>query len=246
MDMFNKLWEYFQRFFYKFQYLSCSIKTFHIHPSVVLGKGSIIRKNVVIQSGVVGGERFQVFENVFVDQNVKLGKDVILYENVLIGPNIHIGDYTTINRYTTIDCGYVKNFTSIGPFCHIGAGKHAIDFISTCQALYGKNNICHLSIPYDSFDSPPIIGHDVWIGSHVVVMQGVSIGDGAIIGSGAIVTKDIPPYSIVGGVPAKLIRMRFDKDRIEYLQQLNLWENYEKNMEMIKTLLAEGNNWSVR
>jgi virginiamycin A acetyltransferase len=69
-----------------------------------------------------------------------------------------------------------------------------------------------------------VIGNDVWIGYEAVIMQGVSIGDGAIIGTRAVVTKDIPPYTIVGGVPAKEIRKRFEPDTIEVLQQIHWWD----------------------
>lgn len=69
-----------------------------------------------------------------------------------------------------------------------------------------------------------VIGNDVWIGYEAVVMAGVHIGDGAIIASRAVVTKDVPPYTIVGGTPAKKIRMRFDEDTIAQLQELKWWD----------------------
>ena len=146
-------------------------------------------------------------------------------------------DYSSINRYSIVDCGSIGNFSSIGPNCLIGAGKHAIKYISTSQRVYGKNNILGISTPFEAFDSPPIIGHDVWIGNNVTVMQGVKIGNGAVIGSGAVVTKDIPPYTICGGVPAKFIKYRFSQEHIEYLQQLDLWSNYKDNIAIIRDLI---------
>ncbi len=71
---------------------------------------------------------------------------------------------------------------------------------------------------------PIIIGHDVWIGRRAMIMSGVTIGNGAVIGAGAVVTKDVPPYAIVGGVPAKLIRYRFGQETIDSLQALKWWE----------------------
>ena len=71
------------------------------------------------------------------------------------------------------------------------------------------------------------IGNDVWIGSHVLILDGVSVGDGAIIATGAVVTKDIEPYSIYGGVPARLIRYRFSQERINYLLNFSWWNKDE-------------------
>ena len=72
-----------------------------------------------------------------------------------------------------------------------------------------------------------MIGNDVWIGSNVIIMSGVRIGDGAVIAAGAIVTKNVEPYSIVGGVPAKTIRRRFEENQIEYLRKIEWWNRSE-------------------
>lgn len=78
--------------------------------------------------------------------------------------------------------------------------------------------------PHATCDGPVILGHDVWIGSRVIIMGGITIGRGAITGAGAVVTKDVPPYAIVGGIPTRLIRMRFTPDQIREIEATQWWE----------------------
>lgn len=75
-----------------------------------------------------------------------------------------------------------------------------------------------------------IVGNDVWIGSRVMVVGGVTIGDGAVIAAGAVVTKDVPPYAVVGGVPAKVIRYRFSEDIVKFLEELEWWNLPESEL----------------
>ena len=81
---------------------------------------------------------------------------------------------------------------------------------------------------FEEFKAQIEIGNDVWIGDSAIIMDGVKIGDGSIIAAGAVVTKDVPPYAIVGGVPAKIIRYRFDEDDINFLLELSWWEKDKK------------------
>nr|WP_319219504.1 CatB-related O-acetyltransferase [uncultured Trichococcus sp.] len=144
----------------------------------------------------------------------KFTKGVFLADYALIGDHNYLGPYTMINN------AIIGNYCSFGPGVKIGQGEHSIDFITTCQKI-SKTMINH-----SLNKSPTIIGNDVWCGANVVVLQGVQIGDGAVIGANAVVTRDIPDYAIAVGVPAKIIKYRFDSETIEVIKKSG-WYNRE-------------------
>lgn len=149
----------------------------------------------------------------------------------MFSPNIsNIGK----NTYSATDLVVQSENTSIGSFCSIGEkvvlghGEHPLNFLSTSPYFYFPNlKWKNEKAPsHDEFwDLEPIcVGNDVWIGNEVSVKNGVTIGDGAVIGTKSIVTKDVPPYAIVAGVPAKIIRYRFSPEIISDLLELKWWE----------------------
>ena len=169
----------------------------------------------------------------------------VYLKSVVKCPTIEIGDYTIYNDFVNDPRDFEKNNVLyhypinndrliIGKFCSIACGAK---FIFNC-ANHTLKSLSTYTFPlfFEEWDLPKsevaaswdnkgdiVIGNDVWIGYDAVIMAGVKIGDGAIIGTRAVVTKDVEPYSIVGGVPAKEIRKRFSPDVIEKLQSLQWW-----------------------
>lgn len=155
---------------------------------------------------------------------------------------------STIGKYSYIGFGSDFNNVKIGNYCSIssdvkiGLGKHPIDFFSSSPVFYSNNNPFGVKETYFSYDDKPkktVIGHDVWIGANVVILDGVEIETGAIIAAGAVVTKNVAPYEIVGGVPAKVIKKRFDNETIQQLMASKWWlmepkELKEKNFSLNK------------
>lgn len=177
----------------------------------------------------------------------------IYLKNVITNPNIQVGDYTVYNDFVHDPRGFQQNNVLyhypingdkliIGKFSSIACGakflfnsaNHTLDSLSTYTfPLFFEEWGRPWDKMKDAWDHKGdiLIGNDVWIGYEAVIFAGVTIGDGAVIGSRAVVTKDVPPYTIVGGVPAKTIRRRFDEDTIRELLRLRWWDWPE---EMIK------------
>lgn len=150
-----------------------------------------------------------------------------------------IGFASYLGSNTILSQTKIGRYSCIGPNVKIIVGQHPTStFVSIHPAFYSPNNtgsrvkyVEHKIFEEFRFaeeDCRVRIGNDVWIGEDVSLMEGVTVGDGAIIAAGALVTKDVPPYSIVGGVPAKEIRKRFSESEIEYLLEL-LWWNKEQD-----------------
>ncbi|MBP7102821.1 MAG: CatB-related O-acetyltransferase [Bacteroidales bacterium] len=140
--------------------------------------------------------------------------------------NSTIDKYSYVGRKTTIVCADIGKYCSIANDVVIGMGIHPLRTISTSPLFISKKNgTSHSWTNENVIDEYQrvSIGHDVWIGSKVIVMGGVKIGNGAVVGCGAIVTKDIPDYGIAVGVPAQIIKYRFEPAMIEALQKLQWW-----------------------
>lgn len=156
-----------------------------------------------------------------------IGKHVWLAKGVDIRQGVYIGDYSYCSPGTIVFNGtQIGRYCSIGYNVQIGCPEHPYHFFTTSPTIYKDNRIArHIPCwPSDDFLEPIYIGNDVWIGSNAIILHGVHIGDGAVIAAGAVVTKDVEAYSIVGGVPARKLRKRFNEDIEKKIQESNWWD----------------------
>jgi len=193
-------------------------------------------------------EKKCMVRNVKMEDYCHIGKNCIVFSSEL-------GFGSGISRDSIIDNTRLGRYTTLGPDVKIVTGQHPTKKIaSTHPAFYSsraqmgftyvKQTIFNETRKADDHFKV-VIGNDVWIGSYTRIMEGVTIGDGAIVAAGAVVTKDVPPYAIVGGVPAKIIRYRFDEDTISKLLELKWWEknqswiqNHAEYFEDVEKLLS--------
>ncbi len=153
---------------------------------------------------------------------------VVLKEHarIALGASVQdsvVGEYSAIGRYTKVAKSEIGRFCAISWDCTINAISHSHENLTVSAFPY---------VPYvgefvetrNQTYKKVVIGNDVWIGANSVIMPGVTIGDGAVVGAGAVVTKDVPPYAIVVGVPAKVVKYRFSEDFIKQLLDIKWWE----------------------
>lgn len=188
-------------------------------------------------------------------------KETVYLKPVISNPNISVGEYTMYNDFVNDPKLFEKNNVlyqypinhdklKIGKFCSIACGakfifnsaNHTLSSLSTYPfPIFFEEwglDIKDVALAWDN-KGDIVIGNDVWIGYEAVIMAGVTIGDGAIIGTRAVVTKDVPPYTTVGGVPAKPIRKRFENEALDELLKIRWWdwpeEKIARNIQAIQS-----------
>jgi len=167
--------------------------------------------------------------------NLRINKTKLGY-SVSIGDNssltrCKIGSFTYISKNCSLRDVFIGKFCAIAPDFKAGLGFHPISFVSIHPSFYSnEKQVSHsfTSKKLITDHKPIIIGNDVWIGSGVTVLDGIKIGDGAVIAAGAVVNRDINDYEVVGGVPAKHIKYRFNEEEIKKLKKIKWW-NWDLN-----------------
>lgn len=185
------------------------------------------------------GEGTRIFKNAFVRNSSLSGKCLVsdlcrvedskfayfswLYPNGIMY-STSIGDYSYIQKNGSIWHSSIGKFCSISWNVSIGGGEHDFHKITAHSMLYA-NMYGFVDEPlYDRFAEPCTIGNDVWIGASAHILRGVIVGDGAVIAAGAVVTKNVEPYSIVAGIPARIIGHRCSDEKIEEMLKIRWWD----------------------
>lgn len=188
-----------------------------------LDSTSKIYKDCVVKGCVLGKKAsigdFSRVENSQLEENVIIQRNNMIY-------NSHIGRFTYTGKNATIWHSEIGRFCSISWNVSIGGANHDYERITTHSFLYSNDFglMPDNESGYDRFAESCIIGNDVWIAANATICRGVKVGNGAVIAAGAVVTKDVAPYTIVGGVPAKMIKKRFDEQTIERLNSTKWWD----------------------
>ncbi|MBK1968504.1 MULTISPECIES: type B chloramphenicol O-acetyltransferase [Brevundimonas] len=193
----------------------------------------------------------QVFESPF---KGRLLSDLVTNPNIIVGRYsyysgwYHGHGFDDCARYLMTEPGVDRLI--IGDFCSIGSGAafimagnqgHRNDWASSFPFFY-MPEVPHFAGTVDAFQKAgdTVIGNDVWIGSEAIIMPGVKVGDGAVIGTRALVTRDVEPYAIIGGNPARVIRKRFDDDSIAMLLEMKWWDWDDARLGQAMPLLCSG------
>lgn len=183
----------------------------------------------------------RIYADARIDERSVLGAYSVLFSNVMIVSSV-IGDHTYVQENSIINEAEVGKFCSIAMGVSVGLPQHSISGVSSHPAFYLRNT--PLAKTYSDRDmfmpsKKTRVSHDVWIGQNAIIMSGLQIGVGAVIGAGAVVTRDVPAYAVVGGVPARIIKYRFDEKQRNDLLESKWWDMSEEWMESNYTLFRD-------
>lgn len=204
-----------------------------IDESANIYEGARVKSSTLQENTIVGN--FSRVDYCTLERNCRIDRNNHLF-------HVSIGRYSYTGMNTVIMHTSIGNFCSISWNVSIGGANH--NYNNTAQHSFIYNHYDQLrpnnkDIPYDRFTEPLKIGHDVWIAAGAIITRGVTIGNGAVIGANAVVTKDVPDYAIVTGVPGKVIKYRFEKKIIDRLNEIKWWywseEKIKNNFEFLSS-----------
>lgn len=190
-----------------------------LEHSVLKGKISVGQKGKITKSTLEG--------------KITIGSNSKIIDGVELAGEIEIGNYTSINGPNT-DLRSRLNPVKIGNFCSIARNVTFQEFnhdFSRLTSYFVNHNMLGKPAKDDLVSKGPItVGHDVWIGTHCIILSGVTIGTGAVVAANTVVARDVPPYAIVGGNPAQVIRYRFDEATVKELLASEWWDKPEQEI----------------
>lgn len=170
--------------------------------------------------------RISSFHSCSIDKKSKVDAQCVL-------AYVNMGKYSYVGSETHISSTNIGNFVSIGGGCQIGGGMHPLNMVSTSPVFLHGRNFLRKNFAEHTFDGKAEvnIGSDVWIGDGCYIKAGVTIGNGSIVGAHSVVTHDVAPYTIVAGVPARVLRARFSNDIAKSLQEIAWWNWSDSQIE---------------
>ena len=181
-----------------------------------------------------------ISKSAYISRSANIANPVSIGKEAEVHDRSELGLYSLLNSYSILYSDtQVGKYCSIGRYCEIGADAHPMHFLSTSNLQYSttlmrghEDTTFKRKVKFE-YDRNTLIGNDVWVGAKSVIKSGVTIGNGAVIAALSFVNKDVPPYAIVGGIPAKVIRFRFPEEIISELFASEWWEFTPKEMASI-------------
>lgn len=217
----------------------CRVFAAHLGADSHLGDAVVIGHGARVVSSTLGARC--LIEDHSELYGCTLASDVAVQPRCTLS-DVRIGRFSYVAREAWLSGVTIGAFASIGPRTLLGCGDHPSNLVSTAPVFFSTRRQCGATFATAdaSVERRTVaLGHDVWLGAQVFVRDGVSIGNGAIVAAGAVVTIDVPPYAIVGGVPAKLIRYRFSADAIRRLQAVQWWHWDEPRLRSAQPWFAQ-------
>lgn len=212
--------EYMKLWLAKLRFPHAEIHSGWIDPTACFGPGCVVHRGAQV------------------GKYVKLGQHCEVWTGTILGPCVRMGDYSYVNAGSVIESGTIGSYCSVGPAVFVGLAEHALGGLSTSPSLAGTAEKIERT--------PPVIGHDVWIGARAVILRGVSIATGSAVGAGAVVTRDVHPYEIVAGVPARHLGERLPNKVSERLMATQWWNLHHTVLKEVLESFPPGADWDVK